>query len=87
LVAAAGPVGMVPLGYDGTTFKLATFVGVVVCGGGMLEGVEVFEGGCGAACVTGVDVPDADVFPTACSARVRIPAEEAGCVGRGGTCA
>jgi hypothetical protein len=80
-------VGIVPLGYDGATFKLATFVGVVVCGGGMLEGVDAFEGGCGAAGVTGVDDPDADVFPTACSARVKIGARRAGDWRGGGTCA
>lgn len=46
--AAAGPVGgVIPFGNDDEAmFKLATFViGVVVCGGRMLEGVEEVEGG------------------------------------------
>jgi hypothetical protein len=58
LVAAAGPVGTVPFRYEEA-------MGDVVCRGGMLQGLDVFEGGCGAACVTGVEVPEASVFPTA----------------------
>lgn len=55
--AAAG--GVVPFGYEATV-RLATFEGVDE------DGVEGAEDGCEVACVTGVEVPEDDVFPTAC---------------------